>query len=152
MSAAEEREAGERRTRERQGQQMVSVLSDAEKILRKGSATASGLGAARDVALNVAGISTPAAEDAARLKALSGWLVANVPRMEGPQSNFDVQNYREMAGQVGDSTLPIAQRMAALQQVRMLQQRYAHLNGTPMEEAPATGKVRKFNPETGRIE
>jgi hypothetical protein len=44
--------------------------------------------------------------------------------MEGPQSNFDVQNYMTMAGKIGDRTVPVKERLAALDQVRKLQQKY----------------------------
>jgi hypothetical protein len=147
-SAAEERSDGERRDRGRQGQQMMSVMQDAESILRTGRATSSGLGNLADASARVFGVSTPGAQDAARLEALSGWLVANVPRMEGPQSNIDVQNYTTMAGKVGDRTIPLPERLAALQQVRGLQQKYAAINGTPMAEPPQPGgapKVIDFN-------
>jgi hypothetical protein len=131
-SAAEERSASEQRDRSRQGQQMLSVMNDAEDILKTGRATASGIGNVADIGARVVGVSTPGAQDAARLEALSGWLVANVPRMEGPQSNYDVQNYMTMAGKVGDRTTPIAERLAALEQVKGLQKKYADINGTPV--------------------
>jgi len=147
-SAAEERSDSERRDRGRQGQQMMSVMQDAESILKTGRATSSGVGNLADAGARVFGVSTPGAQDAARLEALSGWLVANVPRMEGPQSNIDVQNYTTMAGKVGDRTIPLPERLAALQQVRGLQQKYAAINGTPMAEPPQAGgapKVIDFN-------
>lgn len=132
-SAAEERAEMEKAGRARQGQQMLSVLGDAEKILKAGRATESGIGAVADIGARAIGVTTEGAQDAARLQALGGWLVANVPRMEGPQSNFDVQNYMTMAGKVADNTVPRAERLAALSEVRRLQQKYAEINGTPMQ-------------------
>jgi hypothetical protein len=96
------------------------------------------------------GVSTPGAQDAARLESLSGWLVANVPRMEGPQSNFDVQNYMTMAGKVGDRTTPIPERTAALQEVRRLQQKYASINGTPMSQQPQEKQAVRTGTSNGR--
>lgn len=140
MTGAEEKAASDQATRERQGKQMVSALNEAEQILKAGNATASGIGTVIDAGARAIGRTTAGAQDAARLEALGGWLMANVPRMEGPQSNFDVQNYMTMAGKVGDSRVPIAERMAALNQVKKLQQKYAELNGTPVEPAqPASG-------------
>lgn len=133
-SAAEERSDQEKAQRDRTGKQMLSALNDAENILKGGKATASGVGNMVDAGARMVGVSTPGAQDAARLESLSGWLVANVPRMEGPQSNFDVQNYMTMAGKVGDRTTPIPERLAALKEVRRLQQKYASINGTPMSE------------------
>jgi hypothetical protein len=131
-TAAEERAEAEQGTRARQGQQMNEALTAAEKILKGGKATASGIGNVMDAGARAVGITTTGAQDSARLQALSGWLVANVPRMEGPQSNFDVQNYTTMAGKIGDPTVPIAERLAALGTVRTLQQRYAAINGAPI--------------------
>jgi hypothetical protein len=111
-------------------------MEDAKRILSSGKATASGVGNLVDAGARMVGQTTVGAQDAARLEALSGWLVANVPRMEGPQSNFDVQNYTTMAGKVGDRTVPIKERLQALDTVQTLQRKYAEINGTPAA-APA---------------
>lgn len=126
---AEERAEAEKATRNRQSQQMLSVLNDAEAILKEGNATGSGIGTMADIAGRGIGITTKGAIDSSRLEALSGWLVANVPRMEGPQSNYDVENYKVMAGKVGDSRVPREERLAALKEVRKLQQKYAAIDG-----------------------
>lgn len=86
--------------------------------------THSGLGAAVDYGASLVGLTPPGAAQADKLKAISGALVAKMPRMEGPQSDFDVQNYKEMAGRVGDQTLPIARRLAALDAVEALWRKY----------------------------
>ncbi len=140
MSAAEERAEAEKATKSRQSQQMMSAMNDARQIMQKGTATASGIGTVRDAAGRAVGVTTAGAQDAARLQALSGWLVANVPRMEGPQSNYDVQNYMLMAGKIGDSTVPIKERSAALETVEMLQRKYAAINGSPLPDAPTPSK------------
>ena len=44
--------------------------------------------------------------------------------MEGPQSDADVKMYREMAGKIGDRTVPVSSRLAALEQVKTLWQKY----------------------------
>ncbi len=137
-SAAEEKAEQEKQARERTGRQMLSALDDAESILKGGKATASGVGNVADAAARAVGVSTAGAQDAARLEALSGWLVSNVPRMEGPQSNYDVQNYMTMAGKVGDRTTPIAERLAALKEVRRLQGKYAAINGSPAKPQERT--------------
>lgn len=91
--------------------------------------TGSGAGSIVDQVGNFVGQPSKSSDTAQQLEALSGWMVANVPRMEGPQSDADVRNYAKMAGQVGDRTLPISTRKAALQTVMELQQKYAALNG-----------------------
>ena len=57
-----------------------------------------------------------------QLRAVGGWLVSNVPRMEGPQSNFDVGNYQTMAADVGNETLPVERRIAALNSIKKMMQ------------------------------
>jgi hypothetical protein len=101
--------------------------------------TSSVAGNLADKGLGVFGMSTKGGEKAAQLEALSGWLVSNVPRMEGPQSNIDVQNYQTMAGRIGDRNLPIGVRKAAAEEVRKLQEKYSELNGA-QPEAPARPK------------
>jgi hypothetical protein len=110
--------------------QFLSVANQAKMLLEdaKNAPTASGLGAAADTVGSVFGYATDGSVPAAKLETLSGWMVANVPRMEGPQSNFDVQNYATMAGLVGDRTKPIEVRKGALAEVIKLQEKYKALN------------------------
>ena len=84
--------------------------------------TASGFGSALDAGAAFVGKSTKGAEAAQSLKALGGWLVANVPRMEGPQSNFDVANYQVMAADVANDKLPLPRRRAALDSIEKMMQ------------------------------
>jgi hypothetical protein len=109
------------------GDKLLTALTQAEGILKAGP-TGSGAGAALDAAGRAVGVSRDAAVKAGQLETLSGWLVANVPRMEGPQSNFDVQVYTTMAGKVGDRTVPVRERLAALDELRKLQTKYKSLN------------------------
>lgn len=139
-SGAEEKAEQEKAARARQTQQMATTLKDARTILLAGKATGSGIGTVADATARAFGYSTPGAEDAGRLQAISGWAVANVPRMEGPQSNFDVQNYMTMAGKIGDSTIPIPERLKALDEVDRLMRKYAEINGTPF---PADAQTEK---------
>jgi hypothetical protein len=126
----------------------MSQITEARRLLKLGP-TSSGFGSAVDMAGGLVGLSTKGADVAAQLDTLSGWMVAKVPRMEGPQSNFDVQNYKTMAALVGDRTKPISQRLAALDTLEGLQQKYAHLNGADdtnkpnaAPPAPTVGMVR----------
>lgn len=133
-------------------QQLQAAITQARDLLQKGP-TASGFGAAMDAAGRFVGASRDASQIASQLETLSGWMVANVPRMEGPQSNFDVENYKTMAAKVGDRTVPVSERMAALKTLETLQKRYADINAGVPESAPAARKATKrFNPATGRIE
>lgn len=102
---------------------VLPLLDKAEKLLD--SATGSYLGAGYDVAAQAFGRSTKGAQATAQLKALEGSLMLAQPRMEGPQSNADVLLYRQMAGQIGDSTVPAETRRAAIRTIRELQEKYA---------------------------
>ncbi|WP_343735344.1 hypothetical protein [Acidovorax sp.] len=113
------------------------------ELLKQGP-TSSILGNLADKGMGAIGVSTKGGETAAQLEALSGWLVSNVPRMEGPQSNMDVQNYQTMAGRIGDRNLPIGVRQAAAEEVKRLQQKYAELNGAPSQQQPSQSQ-REFS-------
>lgn len=115
---------------------MLGQIAQAEKLLEK-NPTGSYAGAMVDTLGRTVGISSESAKTAAQLKAVSGWLVANVPRMEGPQSNFDVQNYQQMAGAIGDETRPVAERVAALEEVKKLQEKYRQFNQDKTGGSPA---------------
>ena len=136
-----------------------SVLSgDADPVTGEKGATPTGsvTGAAIDTVGGWFGATPEGAKEADRLKAIGGALVAKMPRMEGPQSNFDVQNYREMAGQVGDSTIPVPRRLAALAEVERLWRKYDKAPGEDLKtgqiQRQGQSPVRRFNPQTGMIE
>ncbi len=115
---------------------MLSQIETADALL-KANPTQSGAGAVRDAAGRIVGYSAPGAQVASQLETLSGWLIANVPRMEGPQSNADVQLYREMAAKVGDRTVPAVERQASLRTLKRLQEKYREQNQQKLGEAPA---------------
>jgi hypothetical protein len=108
---------------------MTNLIDEARINLSDASSGYIGTGIA--TVKGAAGISDKSTQANRKLKLIGGWMVSNVPRMEGPQSDFDVKNYREMAATVGDSTIPIKDRMAALDTLQQLQSKYV---GT----APAT--------------
>ncbi len=102
---------------------VTDILDMARPLVEK--STGSYLGAVVDKAAQVVGQSTDGGNAAAQLKVLQGALVSKMPRMEGPQSDKDVQLYREMAAQIGDATVPRQQRQEAMNTLEMLQQKYA---------------------------
>lgn len=104
------------------------VIGEAKRILSQGSPTASMIGVGADFLGSVVGASPRGAAEADQLRALAGALTAKMPRMEGPQSDKDVQLYREMAGQIGDATLPVSRRIAALSTVEKLWSKYEKPN------------------------
>jgi hypothetical protein len=107
--------------------EMMRQMERAKVLLPK--ATDSGMGALVAGGKQFFGISDEKTQSDRELELIGGWLVSNVPRMEGPQSNFDVQNYQRMAADVGNKTLPQEDRMAALNGLMALQQKYATPQG-----------------------
>ena len=107
-----------------EAKESLQLINQAEKLLD--TATGSLTGTGIDILAGAVGKSTAGAQDAAKLKAIQGALVAKMPKMSGPQSDKDVLLYREMAAQVGDSTIPADTRKAALQTLREIQERYAN--------------------------
>jgi hypothetical protein len=102
---------------------VLALLDEAERILP--DATNSYLGRGMDYAVRATGNSLGGDRATARLQAIEGDLLSQMPRMEGPQSNYDVQNYKIAAGQLADATLPREVRQAALETIRDIQTRYA---------------------------
>lgn len=144
---------------------MIAAADRAIELLKQ-SPTGSGLGEYIDRGAAFFGKSTPGAQVAAQLDIVSGDLVNNVPRMEGPQSDGDRLEYKTQAGRAADRTLPTDQRIAAMGEVKRLQSKYAALNGGPAEssnqperkaqrfDAPppaAQYKGRRIKGEDGRI-
>jgi hypothetical protein len=132
--AESERQTG-RTKKSDSANEMLRSISRAKNLLDLDPTGSLG-GAAIDKVVGAVGMTTPGGNVANSLETLSGWLVSNVPRMEGPQSNYDVENYRVMAGRIGDRTVPIAARKAALAEVERIQQKYAGLNEGAEPEQP----------------
>ena len=86
--------------------------------------TGSGIGTAVDTLASAFGKSTTGAQAIAKLDVFSYQLLSNVPRFEGPQSDYDVQLYRQAAGDLGNSSKPIETRLAALQAIIDLLKKY----------------------------
>lgn len=106
-----------------QAKNALEVLNEADKLIDQ--STGSYIGAGVDMGMRAIGQSTPGAEASARLKVLQAALMLNMPRMEGPQSDRDVQLYREAAGQIGDPTIPAPIKKAASATIRTLNEQYA---------------------------
>ena len=125
----------------KRAQNVLSLTQQAEQILSNGKATGSGIGSLLDTGASWFGVSTEGAQSTAQLSTISGQLVSNMPKMEGPQSDKDVQMYKQMAGDLSNASLPVATRMAALRQMQALNEKYLN-NGTggyPAESAPPEG-------------
>ena len=116
--------------KEAQMEGLGDAISQAKSILegvapdQKSLPTGSGIGSMWDALAGQVGSTPSGATEAQRMKVLGGALTSKMPRMEGPQSDKDTQLYKEMAGLVGDDTVPIPRRLDALDQVSKLWLKY----------------------------
>ncbi|SOY65588.1 conserved hypothetical protein [Cupriavidus phytorum] len=117
----------------------LGLLDQAEKLVP--ASTGSYIGAGLDAGMAAFGKSTEGAKAAAQLKAIEGMLVSKMPKMSGPQSDKDVAMYRQMAGTIGDPTIPRDTKLAAIKTIREIQNKYAG-----NEAAPASPSVPKSSP------
>ncbi len=125
---------------------VLGLLDEVDVLLPK--STGSYAGVAADAVAGSIGKSTEGAKTVAQLKALQGALVSKMPKMSGPQSDKDVLLYREMAGQVGDATIPVAQRQAASSIIRKLNEKYA---GMPEGSSKNNGASGSWSPPPGGV-
>jgi hypothetical protein len=86
--------------------------------------TGSGIGASVDVLASQIGKGTDGAAAIAQLEVLSYPILANVPRFEGPQSDYDVKIYQRAAGDFANPEKPVKTRLAALQGMITLLKKY----------------------------
>ncbi len=127
-----------------------SLLDEATGHIR--GATGSYGGALLDEAAKVVGVSTGGAKSIASLKAIETGLVMNMPRLEGPQSNYDQQLYREAAGNIGDPTIPRETKLAAIKTIKTIQGRYPDAFGNlPSTNAPSANTPTKSNDGWGDL-
>ena len=129
---------------EQQRTQKVSVTLDAVEGLLD-DATGSGIGRLVDGGARIFGVATPGDIATAKLGTLGGQLVALMPKMSGPQSDKDVEMYKQMAGKLDDPTIPVEIRKAALGTIRELNNKYSEMNdargqGVPYANTSSGGK------------
>jgi hypothetical protein len=86
--------------------------------------TGSGLGAKVDTLAAFFGKGTEGAQAIAELEPLVYPLVANVPRFQGSQSDYDVKMYQKAAGDFANAEKPVKTRLAALQGMISLLKKY----------------------------
>jgi len=123
----------------------IALIDMADPLVR--GATGSYAGVGLDMLAGAFGKATDGATAAAKLKAIEGMLVSKMPKMSGPQSDKDVALYRQMAANIGDPTVPREQKMAALDTVREIQERYVGLApGSTKKTGKSGGAAAPFAP------
>ena len=120
-----------------QGESALDLARRAQAILPQ--ATSGAISNLFTMATDAAGIPTNKSAADAQLRVIGAGLTANVPRMEGPQSNTDLLEYKQAAANVANGNLPYQTRMRALETVISLNEKYSK---TP--SAPPPGKVRRI--------
>jgi hypothetical protein len=119
--------------RQAKGQQSLYDAEQADVLLQQakdliGQSTGGDIGKMYDRTARYFGKSTPGSQAIAKLKLLSGRMTALMPKMSGPQSDRDVEMYKQMAGDLGNPDLPIEDRQAAWDQLsqlnKIIKQRY----------------------------
>lgn len=130
--------------RRQEQEQLNRAITELRAISAPGGllekSTGSGLGTIRDNFLAFFGASTSGAQAGAALAPIADIVTKLVPRFEGPQSNADVQSYREAAGRLADTTLPNATRAAAAREIlRLFDARRDQFEFNPGGAAAPTG-------------
>jgi hypothetical protein len=121
--------------------QVLDLVNQAEKLLP--DATSGRVENIFTTGGQVAGISTKMSKADSQLDVIAAGLTSNVPRMEGPQSDADTRLYKEAAGNVGNRNLPSGDRMAALQTIKGINQKYAKAGQN--SQAPSAGGFKILN-------
>jgi len=129
-----------------QAPQINEYLNEAEKLLP--NATSGGLASTGKAVAGYFGHATAGSEADSQLNIIASALTMGVPRMEGPQSDKDTVLYKQAAGDLANSSLPIKTRQAALKQLRALNDKYLTLNSDEGAPAPKTqGSSNTASPE-----
>ena len=103
--------------------EVAKIFPAIEKALP--NAHGSGIGNIMGGVANFVGYESDKNAADAELKVMSDKLLKAVPRFSGPQSDKDVASYKEAAGSIGDASLPMNVRMAALNTIKELNKPYA---------------------------
>lgn len=129
-----------------------AIIQEIKTILPKSTSGIFQAGISKSASL--AGISTDMDKADRQLQILGGRLIQSVPRFEGPQSDRDVALYKQLAGDVANPNVAYKSRVSALKQIENLNKKY--LKGTPSATEQNTMQkstiIKKYNPQTGRIE
>jgi hypothetical protein len=110
-------------------------------------------GAGIDAVSNFFGHATQGGKVANQLDLIGSWMTQNVPKAPGAQSNYELTQYQQAAGQVGNRSAPIENRVAALDTLENLISTWEkrRATGAPAPNEPAgtrfaNGKVSEAQP------
>lgn len=119
---------------------VMDTLDIADSLID--AATGSLVGAGADKLAAVFGKAPDGAQAIASLKVLQAGLMLNMPRMEGPQSDRDVELYQQAAASLGDPTVPREIKKSAVTTIRQMQQKYADRASQPFQIHPGAAPAK----------
>jgi hypothetical protein len=124
------------------------AVSEIERAMTPGglidSATGGYLSNLYDTAAAVFSMGTDSSAALARLAPIADLALKMVPRFEGPQSNYDVQSYRDAAGNLANPNVPASTKRAAAEEIVRLFKKYKdqfEYAGDGAGGAPAPGVI-----------
>jgi hypothetical protein len=104
------------------------AIEEVEAIMQPGSlidkATGSYIGNLVDTVAATAGFGTGGAQAIAQIAPVADLVLKMVPRFEGPQSNYDVQSYKDAAGNLANPNVPASVKKAAAKEIVRLFKKY----------------------------
>lgn len=113
---------------EKRAKDLDLAIGEVERVMQPGGlidqSTGSYIGNLIDGAVATIGAGTPGYEANAKLAPVADLVLKMVPRFEGPQSNFDVQSYKDAAGNLADPTVPASVKKAAATEIVRLFKKY----------------------------
>lgn len=128
---------------------VMALIQQAKGILP--TATGGGLNSKLAAGKSFFNYSDMATQSDAQLDAISAGLLNNVPRMEGPQSDADRFSYEKAAGDIGNRSKPVQDRLAALDIIGSLQQKYLNdpYGGNNVAILPGANGQANYTNDTG---
>jgi hypothetical protein len=133
---------------EKRAKDLDLAIGEVEDIMQPGGlidqATGSYIGNLVDTAAAAIGAGTEGSAAIARLAPIADLVLKMVPRFEGPQSNFDVQSYKDAAGNLANPNVPVSVKKAAATEIVRLFRKYRDQfeyagGGAPAEDRGGAG-------------
>lgn len=132
---------GSPQSRAKDAKALSGLLDNAEVLIKE--STGSYAGNVLDTAAQSVGYGTKGAKAIAKLKVLESDLILRMPKLSGPQSNLDLQLYRDAAARIADPNVPRSIRLEALKTLRDINDKYKYSNFSPdaAPDAPSGSSV-----------
>lgn len=113
---------------EKRAKDLDLAISEVEAVMKPGGlidkSTGSYLGNLFDTAAAAVTYGTGGYQAIAQLAPIADLVLKMVPRFEGPQSNYDVQSYKDAAGNLANPNVPNSVKKAAAKEIVRLFRKY----------------------------